>query len=204
MKAVVFIDVQNDFVLHNGALPVPGAEDTAKKIIDFAKKCRSRGYAMFATADTHKPTEYGVGGHAESGYLATLEGRRLPVEHCIEGADGHKIVEGLVKDENRDVIIPEGNIVDKTIFGASDLPPIMKNRMLGEFREPIEEIFLCGFCTGICVLTNAGLLRSKFPDTKISVVSDLCGDLTQEDHERALESMKRIMVDVVKSEEVFA
>lgn len=42
MKAVVFIDVQNDFVLHNGALPVPGAEDTAKKIIDFAKKCRSR------------------------------------------------------------------------------------------------------------------------------------------------------------------
>ena len=58
MKVAVFVDVQNDFV-KNGALPFAyPAEDNVPKVIEFAKECRSKGYAIFATADTHQKTKY--------------------------------------------------------------------------------------------------------------------------------------------------
>ena len=109
MKAVVFVDVQNDFV-KGGALPYAyPVEENTSKIIQFAKECRSKGYALFATADTH---------YKETYLAETLEGKKLPVEHCLEGTEGHKIVNGLVKDEDRNVIIPQGHIVDKQTFGS--------------------------------------------------------------------------------------
>lgn len=209
MKAVVFVDVQNDFV-KNGVLAYKWPmHDNVPEIIRFAKECRAKGYALYATADTHKPTvrEPDAGDRPISGYLATLEGRRLPVEHCIEGTEGHKIVEGLVKDENGDVIIPQGHIVDKPTFGSFDLlqtidqdfvvwANVGQNLEYG-LQEPLEEIILCGYCTSICVMANAVMLRAKYPNIKITVRADLCGDVDEESHRAALKVLRMQQIDVV-------
>lgn len=209
MKVVVFIDVQNDFV--TGPLGSKWAQRVTPDIIRFAKACRSKGYALYATADTHKATVYDDYGKnpgerkVVSGYLMTLEGERLPTEHCIEGTDGHKIVEGLVKDENRDVIIQQSHIIDKRTFGSylladrieNDFPE--KQCVLGiakGYGETLDEIIVCGFCTSICVSANAQLLRARFPNVPITVVNNLCADIDEKSHWSALRVMTNCQMDI--------
>ena len=205
MKALICVDVQNDFVKPDGALPVPHAEEIAEKIIKLARECRSKGWMIYATADTHYLADGERNDEAckwaeKTAYSKTLEGQRIP-KHCIDGSEGHKIVDGLVKDENRDVIIPQRHIVDKGTFGSTDLIDLLGLRFkygngLESLGEPLDEIVLCGFCTGICVLTNALLLRTAFPDTTITVLKDFCGDVTPEDHQRAIHQMTRLLINI--------
>ena len=205
MKAVVFIDVQNDFV--TGALGSKWAQRVTPDIIRFAKACRSRGYALYATADTHQKTSKycDATGKPIDGYITTLEGKRLPVEHCIEGTDGHKIVEGLVKDENRDVIIQQCHIIDKRTFGSYMLADRIENDfpekqcVLGiakGYGETLDEIIVCGFCTSICVSANAQLLRARFPNVPITVVNNLCADIDEKSHWAALRVMTNCQMDI--------
>ncbi len=209
MKVAVFIDVQNDFV-HGGALPYAyPARDIVPEIIRFAESRRAAGYALYATADTHKQTIYDGYDDASArkpvcGYLTTLEGRKLPVSHCIEGTVGHKIVDGLVKDAARNVIIPQGHIFDKPTFGSFGLADGIYADFHGGDRratyqgEPIEKIEICGFCTSICVVSNALLLRARFPDVPIEVMENLCGDVSREGHEAALAVMRNCQIDIMK------
>lgn len=48
------IDLQNDFVLSNGALSVPGAEDDAKRIAEFITKNENKIDHISMTMDTHR------------------------------------------------------------------------------------------------------------------------------------------------------
>ena len=188
MKAVVFVDVQNDFV-KGGKLPYGyPVEENTSKIIQFAKECRAKGYALFATADTHKKETY---------LTKTLEGKNLPVEHCLEGTEGHKIVEGLVKDKDRNVIIPEGSIVDKPTFGSFELGYAIEN-YFSWIGEPLEEIILCGYDLGICVLANAVMLRAKYPDLRIVVRTDLCGCVNEQTFNAACEVLKLQQIELVE------
>lgn len=191
MKALVCIDVQNDFV--TGDLATPGAEGIAKKIIEYAKTCRSKGYALYATADTHRETDW----NPERGNVMTLEAKFVP-KHCIENTDGHMIVAGLVKDADRNVVIPKCNIFDKSIFGSEALANQFRIDFMESYgyNETLDEIILCGFVTGVCVLANALLLRTLFPNVKITVKKDLCGDATPSDHNAALEVMRRHLISV--------
>lgn len=197
MKVIVFIDVQNDFV-KGGKLPYAfPAQPNHQNIIKFAKECRMRGYQMFATVDTHESTVRERVDDPESkpisGYLTTYEGNNLPIEHCIEGTEGHKIIEGLVKDEQKDIIIPQGHIVDKNTFGSFALLHLIE-KMIHAIKEPLDEILICGYCTSICVVSNALVLRAAFPDTPITVIGDLCGDIDEESHLAALKVMRNCMI----------
>lgn len=191
MKAVLFVDVQNDFV--TGALAVPGAKETTVKILEFARECRAKGYALFATCDTH----YVKGAEDGIAYEDTLEGSRIP-PHCIEGTNGHKLVEGLVKDGNGDILIHQKNIVDKTTFGFEEIGHVIAGFVRGDLGEKLDEIIICGFCTSICVISNALILRAAFPNVNITVRADLCRDLTPESHEAALAVMNNCMIDVAQ------
>jgi nicotinamidase-related amidase len=192
MKVIVFIDVQNDFVLTTGALPYKYPEEpNHQKIVEFANECRKRGYAMFATLDTHYPTNH----DRRTGYLYTYEGKNLPVEHCIEKTDGHRLIDGLANtfDAMEFVNIPRGHQCPKNSFGATDIGPDIRYTM-EDLGEHIEEIVICGYCTSICVVSNALLLRAEFPDTPITVIGDLCGDIDKESHFAALKVMQNCMI----------
>ena len=198
MKAVVFVDVQNDFV-HGGALPFGyPLEDNLPKIIDFAKKCvNDPDCKIYATRDTHEKSNSipesadGTIPEKHVGYLSTLEGKKLPVEHCIEGTDGWNVVDSLM-----DVIHTHCTFVNKPTFGSFDLCEII-DEDIKRNNCKIDEIVVLGYCTSICVLSNAVLLRAKFPDMKISVMKDLCGCVSEESHRAALKALEMQQIDVV-------
>ena len=83
--------------------------------------------------------------------------------------------------------------VNKPTFGSFDLAEII----VEDFEDKdLNEIVLCGFVTDICLLSNALLLRAKFPNTKITVMKDLCAGTTDENHEAALKVMQSCQVEI--------
>ena len=195
MKAVVFVDVQNDFV-KGGALAYGYPEKSnTEKIIAFAQDCRAKGYALYATQDTH-----------DDDYMNTLEGKKLPVSHCVKGTPGYEVIDLLHKDVDGNVIIQYGHMIEKNTFGSFDLVEKIymgfgheDDYSSGEYGEPLEEIILCGYYTSICVASNALMLRASRPNTKIVVRADLCGDIDKESHEAALRVMRNCQIDIVEN-----
>jgi len=197
MKAVVFVDVQKDFI--DGALRNEKAIEVTPKIVEYAKGLvvdLAPTAKLYATRDTHEKTEYEIHSgviadfkEPSSGYMATLEGKMLPVEHCIEGTDGWMI-------DNRLMEVLDGHctFVNKPTFGSFDLAEVIAEEFID---TKLDEIVLCGFCTDICVISNALLLRAKFPNTKISILKDYCAGVTEEAHEAALKVAQSCQISVL-------
>ena len=72
MKVLVVVDMQNDFV--TGPL---GTKEAGEILPNVVQKMQSFDGMIFATRDTHGED-----------YPDTLEGKNLPVSHCIKGTSG--------------------------------------------------------------------------------------------------------------------
>ena len=179
MKAVVFVDVQKDFI--DGALHNEKAIEVMSKIIEWAKELivSNPEYRFYATRDTHTED-----------YSNTLEGKLLPIKHCIEGTNGWMIDERLYE-----VLEGAVTIVNKPTFGSFDLAEILIEDQIKE-QYFFDEILLCGFVSSICVAANAIILRAKFPNTKITVMKDLCAGITNEDHEAAMKVLEMQQINI--------
>lgn len=146
-----------------------GSEE-AKGIVDnVVSKVKNHSGRIIFTRDTH-----------EKDYLTTQEGENLPVVHCVKDTDGWQICDELK------AFVKE--VIDKPSFGSIKLPEIID--------KDTEEIELCGLCTDICVISNAMILKAYFPETKISVDASCCAGVTLESHQRALDSMKTVQIEI--------
>ena len=167
MKYLIVVDMQNDFI--SGSL----GSNMAKAIVDnVVEKVKNFEGEIIFTRDTHADC-----------YLDTMEGKNLPVVHCIKGTDGWQICPELLPYAE--------NVIDKVTFGSVDLPHIIAKS--GE----IESIELCGLCTDICVISNAMLLKAAFPEVKILVDSSCCAGVTEESHNNALLAMKMTQIEII-------
>ncbi|MCL2665110.1 MAG: cysteine hydrolase [Defluviitaleaceae bacterium] len=168
-KALVVIDMQNDFV--SGSLGSPHAMDIVANIKNKTDAAVNNGDVIFFTRDTH-----------EKNYLETREGKNLPVPHCIRGTWGHEIIAELLP-------LAEGKkIIDKPAFGSLLLAEALAE---GGF----DEIELVGLCTDICVVSNALIIKARLPEAKISVDPDCTAGITEESRAAALLVMKMCQVD---------
>ena len=207
MKAVVFIDVQNDFVKGGKLAFGYPIEDNIQNVIDFAKQCVADiDCKIYATRDTHEATKWIEKNCAQVvvGYLATLEGQKLPVEHCIEGTSGWMIDDrlmnvffaGFAKDEagveDKEHPVYNCTFINKPTFGSYDLVDIIAE----DFETAPDEIVLCGYDLGVCVISNAVLLRAKYPNVKITIKKDLCGCINKETFNAALCVAKCCQIDI--------
>ena len=127
---------------------------------------------IIATRDTHTED-----------YLKTQEGKYLPIKHCIAGTYGWQLNEDIYCATDKKVIFH-----DKPTFGSLDWPEL-------DINIP-DEIEICGTCTDICVVSNALILKAKYPNAKVIVDSALCAGLTKEKHEAALETKKSCQIEV--------
>lgn len=179
-KVLVVVDVQNDFV-KGGALaygyPV---ESNTEDICAYAKKVLEAGHYVVATRDTHADN-----------YLETLEGKMLPVKHCICGTRGWELVDGLQK-LTYTANFP--SVINKHTFGSFNLKDRLER--LEFFNSDIDSIELCGYCTSICVTACAVILRAAFPDKRITVLQNLCGDIDEESHLAALKVLKNQQIEI--------
>ena len=84
-KLLIVVDYQNDFV--DGTLGFKGALDIENNIINKIKEFKELNDQIIYTLDTHTPD-----------YMHTMEGKNLPIPHCIKGSEGHKLF-GKVANE---------------------------------------------------------------------------------------------------------
>ncbi|WP_314627880.1 isochorismatase family cysteine hydrolase [uncultured Selenomonas sp.] len=168
-KAIVVVDMQKDFI--DGALGTKEAQEMLPHMEAKLSAAQAAGTKLVFTMDTHGED-----------YLATQEGRRLPVPHCIRGTEGWEIAASL-----QPFVRAAAAVVEKPAFGSTELPALL---------EDCDEIELVGLCTDICVISNALVLKAFYPEKKISVDASCCAGVTPESHAEALRAMKMCQVDV--------
>jgi nicotinamidase-related amidase len=184
MKVLLVVDVQNDFV--TGALANPEAQKCIPRIKEKIQQRLDEGWKVMFTQDTH-----------DEDYLDSSEGKYLPVVHCVNWTWGWQIV-----DELKEFIEPHSTIIKKR-FGLNDLDRQIYLNMPGSWsfaQDPITEIELIGFCTDICVVSNAMLIKTILYDlnrVNISIINDCCAGVTPEKHNAALEVMKSCQINVI-------
>lgn len=168
------IDYQNDFV--GGALGFPGAEKLDAKI---AAKVRAygKGHVLF-TRDTHFEN-----------YLDTREGRNLPVVHCIKGSQGWQVYGETAKA----LAETEAPAIDKLSFGMDVTDPATA----AVLPEQADEIELVGLVSNICVVSNAVVLQSRYPEAAIAVDAACTDSFDKALHEKVLDVLSGFQVKVV-------
>lgn len=204
-KLYIVIDVQNDFV--SGSLGSAKAQEVTPKIAKFLATVKDKEdtVGIWATRDTHCAENtltpflgINVEKHDACVYENTLEGQKLPVRHCIYNTDGWEIVPSVAKFVNRD------KIFNKPTFMSEWLGRMVVNHARANavnLSQRIDEIVIMGFCTGICVISNALYLRGLMPNTKITVLEDLCACVNEDTHKAALTTMGCCQIDIENSEE---
>ena len=170
MKLLSVVDMQNDFL--DGTLGTKEAVAIVPNVAEKIKRARDAGWEVVFTRDTH-----------QKNYLQTQEGKNLPVVHCILGSKGWQISDKIDVGKSR--------IFDKPSFGSLDLADYVAT------LNDLEEIELVGLCTGICVISNAFILKAKVPEVKITVDSSCCACVTPESHATALSAMRLCQVNII-------
>ena len=173
MKILIVVDMQKDFV--DGALGTPEAVAIVDRVV---RKIEDFDGDIYATYDTHTED-----------YLASAEGKNLPVVHCVKDTEGWQLNAAVQAAlDKRDY-----GTVEKVTFGSVDLPAIL------EQNYDVENISveLIGLCTDICVVSNALLLKAHFPEMPISVDASCCAGVTPETHRAALTTMKMCQINVI-------
>ena len=181
-KITIVIDMQNDFL--TGALANPDAVNIIPSVLEEIKKA---DYVMY-TRDTHGDD-----------YFTTQEGRNLPIQHCVYPSLGWQIVTEL--DPH---YISETNlshnwwIVDKPTFGYVDIWNSGKfAQVVNENGQENLEVTFCGTCTDICVVSNAMIVKSLYPEMVVNVKADACAGLTPEKHKAALDVMSSCQINII-------
>ena len=169
MKVLVVVDMQNDFI--DGSLGSKEAVQIVPNVINKIKEYEDNNDLIIYTKDTHFEN-----------YLDTLEGKNLPVEHCIKGTKGHDIPDSILR--GHDVIF------EKLTFGSIELIEYLKGI---EF----DEIELIGLCTDICVISNALLVKAHFYNKIVKVDSSCTAGVSVKSHNEALNTMKMCQIQVI-------
>lgn len=168
------IDYQNDFV--DGALGFPGAEKLDKKI---AAKVRAYGKgSVLFTRDTHFEN-----------YLETREGKNLPVPHCLKGSHGWQVY-GETAKALAEVEAPG---IDKLVFGMDVTDPAIA----AVLPRQADEIELVGLVSNICVVSNAAVLQSRYPEAVITVDASCTDSFDKTLHEKVLDVLEGFQVKVI-------
>ena len=186
MRVLVVVDVQKDFV--DGALGSMTAQSIIPHMRERIKEYADGDTLILFTKDTH-----------DENYLKTLEGDKLPIPHCVRGTPGWSLIKDistLADGYSNFLLYSDGEVVRsrvlKETFGSIKLCEILK-----KYEYEIEDIVFMGFCTDVCVISNALMARAYLPNTRIIVDASCCAGTTLEKHLAALEVMKSCQIDVI-------
>lgn len=206
IKILVVVDMQYDFI--DGVLGSPEAVEIVPRvkekidnfeIVDsdlgkYLDPDKLESSKIFYTADQHDPEDAMDNHHVEM--------KMIP-EHCIRYTHGSGIEESI-----SDSLRSKGaKLVLKNKFGTSLVADLIRaiyadqlDRRNDIYNEAIYvngerlEIEICGLCTDICVLSNAIILRSIFPEATIRVNANLTAGSTPEAKEAALKIMENNLI----------
>ena len=184
MDILVIVDMQNDFI--TGCLGTKEAQEILPKVIEFVKNFKG---PIFPTMDEHWEGD------------DTQELQKFG-NHCIVATVGRKYpqeLEVLLEKKHAKCYCKNRFMPEK--YKRKDLWKEV-DYAVTENQFDIQDIYVCGLCTNICVLNTALYLRCYLPYENIIILKDLCAGTTPENHQKALDIMKINLIDNIESKEV--
>ena len=170
-RLLVVVDFQNDFV--DGSLGFKEATMLEKRIATKIREFEDNNDEVVFTMDTH-----------DKDYLKTVEGLNLPVEHCIEGSQGHQL-HGIVKG-----MASKHEMFYKPTFASARLFDYLRT-------HSFDYIELVGLVTNICVISNAVIVKCVLPNAKLVVDASCVMSYDKELHNKALDVMSSFHIEVI-------
>ncbi len=162
MKALLVVDMLNDFILEDGRLSNGRA---GQEIVDFVaekiKDYRSQGHKIVYICDNHEKDD--------------KEFKMFP-EHCVAGSYGSEIIDELDLREEDKIIYKRRY----SAFFGTELDLYLR-------ENNIRELALVGVCTNICILYTTADARNL--DYEVVVYKDGVASFDQEAHEFALKEI---------------
>lgn len=182
-KAIIVIDMQNDFVDPKGVLCVAGAKATIPAIAELLKYGREQKWKIV----------YIVRDHRHSGL--DVDAPRVPLfvdgkpGYCVPGTWGHEIVDGI-KPEKDDLIVSKFR---NSAFFNTQLDLILR-------RLGVKTVILCGTQYPNCVRGTANDAMSY--DYETVVCTDGSSAKTPEVAEANIFDMRNMGIKCISLEEV--
>lgn len=169
-KALLVIDMLNDFILPDGKLYCgPQGEAIVPFIKEKIAAFRQDGQTVIFICDRHEVDD--------------AEFARFPA-HCIEDTQGAAVIEALRFDGWED------HITGKQRFSG------FFNTDLEEQLEDVEEVAVVGVCTNICVFFTVEELCNR--DKKVTIYQDGVASFDTAAHAFALKQMESVLGAAVK------
>ncbi len=200
MRALILVDLQNDFV-PGGALAVPRGDE----VVPLAGQLAARFDLVVATQDWHPP-DHGSFAIQHEGrepgdtiVLAGLPQILWPV-HCVQGTRGAEFVETLDMSRVRKVF-RKGTQRDIDSYSGFFDNGHRRATGLGDYlkERSVSAVYVLGLATDYCVKFTALDARSLGFET--CLIEDACRgvELAPGDVDRAVEEMRAAGVRVLRS-----
>jgi nicotinamidase/pyrazinamidase len=164
MDVIIVVDMLNDFVRPDGALPCGDAAAIVPFVMEKIADARRRGGRVIYLCDAHLPDD--------------PEFSIWPL-HCVDGTFGAKIIDALAPIPG-DVVLKKRKYSG---FFGTGLHDIIK-----ELKPQKAEVV--GVCTSICVMDTVGGLSDR--EIPVTVYKDGVADFDAEMHVCALKRMEKI------------
>ena len=156
MKALILVDIQNDF-LPGGALAVPEGD----AIIPIVNQLQAAFPVVVATQDWH-PANHGsfAANHPGHALFTQIDLNGLPQTlwpvHCVQGTPGAELAQGLNRERIAQ-IFPKGTDAGIDSYSGLFDNGHRKSTGLGEWLKAkgVTEVFVCGLATDYCVKFTA-------------------------------------------------
>ena len=203
MKALILVDLQNDFV-PGGALPVP----EGNAVIPLANKLQEYFDLVVATQDWHPLTHgsFAVNHPGEKpGDIIELNGIKqiLWPAHCVQNTFGAAFVNELDTSKICRIFKKGENPGIDSYSGFFDNDH-REDTGLGDFlrEKKVTEVYILGLATDYCIKFTA--MDAKRLGFSTFLIEDACCgvDLNPGDVKQAINEMKQAGINVIKSEDI--
>lgn len=179
MKALLIVDVQNDFC-PGGALAVPSGD----RVVPVINALMERFSVVVASKDWHP--------------RRTVHFDKWPV-HCVHNTPGAEFHPGL-RSEKIDQVFLKGTDANDDGYSAyeatnADLEQYLKDRH-------VEELYVVGLATDYCVRQSAMDAQAKGFKTYVVTDAVAAVDVKENDGVRALKEMQEAGATLVSSADV--
>lgn len=182
-KAIIIIDMQNDFVEPDGVLCVAGAKPTIPAIQDLVKYGRDNGWKIIYIVREHRPSGLDVD---EPRVPLFTDGKP---GYCVPGTWGAEIVKGL-EPEKDDLVVAKFR---NSAFFNTQLDLILR-------RLGVNTVILAGTQYPNCVRGTANDARSYNYETV--VCTDACSAKTPEVAQANIYDMRNMGIKCISLDEV--
>lgn len=183
-KALFIVDMVNGFV-YDGPMSSPNVAAIVPCIVELTKQFRKHKHPVYAFADAHE--------------INSLEFSVYP-EHCLIDSHESEVIPEILP------LLHKANVVYKSTTNAwhSIYTRLIVDQMID---DGIEEMYVVGCCTDICVLQFVLNLQTYLHDRNVSITVKVIHEAVatydspthdaQTYNEMALNLMKNVGVEII-------